>query len=50
MGVKVYGYDKCGTCRSAVKWLKAHRSRYYRTVPLFETPPTAKELAKLLKL
>ena len=25
MGVKVYGYDKCGTCRSTVKWLKAHQ-------------------------
>ncbi|NOU99915.1 arsenate reductase family protein [Paenibacillus planticolens] len=48
MGVKVYGYDKCGTCRATVKWLKAHDVDVTENVPLFETPPSAKELAKLL--
>ncbi|SDN27166.1 arsenate reductase [Paenibacillus sp. yr247] len=48
MGVKVFCYDKCGTCRNAVKWLKAHHVDITENVPLFETPPSAKELSKLL--
>ncbi|WNR43586.1 arsenate reductase family protein [Paenibacillus roseipurpureus] len=50
MGVKVYGYDKCGTCRSTVKWLKAHNIDITDQVPLFETPPSSAELAELLTL
>lgn len=50
MGVKVYGYDKCGTCRSTVKWLKAHNIDITDSIALFETPPSAKELADLLQL
>jgi arsenate reductase (glutaredoxin) len=49
MNVKVYGYDKCGTCRNAVKWLKGHDVNVTDHIPLFETPPTAAELKKLLK-
>lgn len=48
MGVKVFSYDKCGTCRNAVKWLKAHDVEITDQVPLFETPPSVEELAKLL--
>jgi arsenate reductase len=48
MSVKIYGYDKCGTCRDAVKWLKAHDVKIGESIPLFETPPSAKELKKLL--
>lgn len=48
MGVKVYCYDKCGTCRAALKWLKAHDVEVTESVPLFETPPSASELSKLL--
>ncbi|MDU0203195.1 MULTISPECIES: arsenate reductase family protein [Paenibacillus] len=48
MRVKVYGYDKCGTCRAALKWLKAHDVEITENVPLFETPPSAGELSKLL--
>ncbi|WP_029194094.1 arsenate reductase family protein [Paenibacillus alginolyticus] len=48
MGVKIFCYDKCGTCRSAIKWLKNHHVDITESVPLFETPPSAKELAKLL--
>lgn len=49
MGVKVYSYDKCGTCRNALKWLKSHDVEISENVPLFDAPPTADELAKLLK-
>ncbi|MGG1552069.1 MULTISPECIES: arsenate reductase family protein [Paenibacillus] len=50
MAVKVYGYDKCGTCRSTIKWLNAHQVEISEKVPLFETPPSAQELAELLAL
>jgi arsenate reductase len=48
MNVKVYGYDRCGTCRNAVKWLKAHHVEITENIPLFEAPPTAEELKKLI--
>ncbi|MEW9699686.1 arsenate reductase family protein [Paenibacillus sp. SI8] len=48
MKVKVFCYDKCGTCRSALKWLKAHDVEISENVPLFEAPPSSDELAKLL--
>jgi arsenate reductase len=48
MSVKVYGYDKCGTCRNAVKWLKAHDVKIKESIPLFDAPPSASELKKLL--
>ncbi|MBP1993505.1 arsenate reductase family protein [Paenibacillus eucommiae] len=50
MKVKVYGYDKCGTCRDAMKWLKAHNVEIGESIPLFETPPSAGELKELLTL
>ncbi|NEW08195.1 arsenate reductase family protein [Paenibacillus sp. SYP-B3998] len=48
MGVKVFGYDKCGTCRNAVKWLKANNVEITENIPLFEAPPSVAELTKLL--
>jgi arsenate reductase len=48
MSVKVYGYDKCSTCRNAVKWLKAHDVEMEKNIPLFEAPPSAAELKKML--
>jgi len=45
----VYLYQKCSTCRDAVKWLDehgvAHRSKAIR-----ETPPSPAELEAALKL
>jgi arsenate reductase (glutaredoxin) len=48
MSVKFFGYDKCGTCRDAAKWLKAHDVKIDESIPLFDAPPSAKELKKLL--
>ncbi|MNI20475.1 Regulatory protein MgsR [compost metagenome] len=45
--LKVYGYDKCGTCRNAAKWLKSH-DQVIESIPLFEQPPTVAELKKLV--
>jgi arsenate reductase len=43
----VYEYSKCGTCRSAVKWLK-QAGHEVESVPLFDRPPTAEELKRLI--
>jgi arsenate reductase len=39
----VYIYQKCSTCRDALKWLDAHEISY-QTKAIRETPPTAAEL------
>jgi arsenate reductase (glutaredoxin) len=44
----VYGYAKCGTCREAVKWLRA-QGLAFQEVPIRETPPTREELARALR-
>lgn len=45
MDVTLYGYSKCGTCRSALKWLHSHGVEA-AMVDLFETPPSADELRR----
>lgn len=45
----VYIYQKCSTCRDAVKWLDQHGVRY-TAKPIRETPPTRNELETALKL
>ncbi|KIL35720.1 hypothetical protein SD70_32005 [Gordoniibacillus kamchatkensis] len=44
----VYEYSKCGTCRSAVKWLK-EAGHEVEPVALFEQPPSPEELKKLIE-
>ncbi|MFC0211496.1 arsenate reductase family protein [Paenibacillus chartarius] len=39
----VYEYSKCGTCRTAVKWLKA-AGHEVEAIPLFEQLPTPEQL------
>ena len=46
--MKVYLYDKCGTCRKAVKWL-GERGIAYKAIPIRETPPNKSALKKMLK-
>lgn len=45
--MKLYTYEKCGTCRKAVKWLEARNSRV-EAIPIRERPPTVGELKKML--
>ncbi|MCG7409848.1 arsenate reductase family protein [Paenibacillus sp. ACRRX] len=47
MKVTVYQYAKCGTCRNAVKWLQA-KNIEVELIPVFEEPPTAEQLRKLI--
>ena len=46
--MKVYLYEKCGTCRKATQWLDS-RDISYQKVPIRETPPSKALLKKMLK-
>ena len=46
MTVEVFFYPKCGTCRSALKWLDAHGVAYQAT-DVWVAPPPASKLAEL---
>lgn len=46
--LKVYEYEKCSTCRKALKFLDARGVRY-RRVPIVERPPTPPELQEMLR-
>jgi arsenate reductase len=48
MAATVYVYDKCSTCRNALKWLDANGVAY-RTKPIREQPPSAAELERMLE-
>ena len=45
----IYLYQKCSTCRDAIKWLDAHGVPY-TTKPVRETPPSRDELETALQL
>ena len=45
----VYAYDKCGTCKDALKWLDAHGISH-QVKAIRETPPGKTELKTALKL
>lgn len=47
MAMRVYTYKNCGTCRNAVKFLKA-RGAEFTEVPIREQPPTIRELERML--
>ena len=47
MGLKIYTYKNCGTCRKALKWLDAHDVAYSE-IPIRERPPTKTELKRML--
>lgn len=43
----VYAYAKCSTCRDAARWLRAHGIEFTEK-PIYEQPPTADELRRML--
>lgn len=47
--MKVYAYDKCGTCRKAKKFLDDNGIAY-RLIPIREQPPTKGELRSALSV
>lgn len=51
MSLTVYEYAKCGTCRNSLKWLRNHQpDTEIKTIPIFDSPPSASELRELVKL
>ena len=48
MSIKVYEYNRCGTCRNALKYLDA-KGVDYTAIPIRETPPTIEELNFMLE-
>lgn len=46
--LKIYTYEKCDTCRKALKWL-AQRGVKPVVVAIRETPPSVHELKTMLK-
>ncbi len=46
--ITIYGYEKCSTCRDALKWLTA-RGIAHQVKAIRETPPSAAELGTALK-
>ena len=47
--LKVYQYEKCDTCRRALKFLAA-RGVVHTSVPIREQPPSRMELTAMLKV
>lgn len=47
MSLRVYAYEKCDTCRKALKFLAA-RKVDAEVIPIREQPPTVAELRKML--
>jgi len=46
--VKIYQYERCSTCRKALKYLDA-KGISYKSLPIVEHPPTKTELKTALK-
>lgn len=47
MAIKIYMYEKCSTCKTAIKFLESKKIRYV-AVPIVESPPTKQELTNML--
>jgi arsenate reductase len=47
MKLRVYGYEKCGTCRKALKFLAAKKIAH-EVIPIRAQPPTVAELRTML--
>ena len=46
--LKVYAYQGCSTCKSAIKWLKG-KSIAFEEIAIRETPPSVVELKAMLQ-
>ena len=47
MAIKIYEYDRCSTCKKALKYLDEKKKKYER-VPIVDKPPTVSELKTML--
>ena len=49
MTLKIYVYDRCSTCRKALRFLERHGIACIK-IPIRETPPTKAEIEKMLTI
>src|SRR5690606_26162968 len=47
LSLTLYWYPKCGTCRSAKKWLENHNKEISEVVDIFENPPSKEKLKEI---
>ena len=47
MALKIYEYNRCGTCRNALKYLNA-KEVSFEAIPIRDTPPSIDELKFVL--
>src|SRR5258708_5095346 len=47
--MKVYSYQKCGTCRKVISELD-EKGIKYQLVPIYEQPPSRKQLKRMLEI
>ena len=45
--MKIYQYNKCGTCRKALKYLEEKNVKF-ESIPIRNQPPTKQEIKKML--
>ena len=45
--LKVYSYDRCSTCKKALKFLDQKKVAY-ECLPIVDSPPSMKELKSML--
>ena len=48
MALKIYEYNRCGTCRNALKYLDAKEVAYSK-IPIRDTPPSKSEFIYMLE-
>lgn len=46
--IRVYAYDKCSTCRNALKWLEGQGIKH-EVLAIKETPPSDADLSAMLE-
>lgn len=49
MTLKIYLYDRCSTCRKALRFLERHGIACIK-IPIRETPPTKAEIEQMLTI
>ena len=45
--MKVYQYEKCESCKKAIRWLKEKKITFF-PIPIREKPPTKKEILQMI--
>ena len=48
MGIKIFEYNNCSTCKKALKYLDTNKVKYDK-IAIVETPPKLSELKQMLK-